>query len=182
MTDIKYGYVELEVGGIQKYILGTGKLKEMIGGSELIESLASTFLDNYLEDHGFSTVDPTKPREPVTDNGVTEVLPLQRNAGAMHLLFPNLEIAKAFIKNFTLQVLSQYPGIPLFGAVTECEFTSLGIREAKKEVANLLADQRNRYLTASGMTMSPLCVPAPLDGLPSIRMTTEREAAKSEYV
>lgn len=45
MSD-KLGYVVLEVGGIQKYILSTGKLKEMIGGSELIESLS----DNYLTD------------------------------------------------------------------------------------------------------------------------------------
>ena len=44
MSD-KFGYVVLEVGGIQKYILSTGKLKEMIGGSELIESLSAKYLD-----------------------------------------------------------------------------------------------------------------------------------------
>ena len=37
----KYAYTLLEIGGIQKYILQTGKLKEMIGGSEMIASLGS---------------------------------------------------------------------------------------------------------------------------------------------
>ena len=48
MSD-KFGYVVLEVGGIQKYILSTGKLKEMIGGSELIESLSAKYLDDFAK-------------------------------------------------------------------------------------------------------------------------------------
>lgn len=35
-----YSYVVFEIGGIQNFILSTGKMKEMIGGSELIERLS----------------------------------------------------------------------------------------------------------------------------------------------
>ena len=36
----KLAYVNFEVAGIQAFILGTKKLKEMIGGSEIIDYLA----------------------------------------------------------------------------------------------------------------------------------------------
>ena len=79
MSD-KLGYVVLEVGGIQKYILSTGKLKEMIGGSELIESLSDNYLTDFANNNGLTVLDKIRKPE---DN---EILPLQRNAGAMHLL------------------------------------------------------------------------------------------------
>lgn len=40
----KLGYAILEIGGIQKYILATGKLKEMIGGSQLVEEMSKKIL------------------------------------------------------------------------------------------------------------------------------------------
>lgn len=40
----KLGYAILEIGGIQKYILATGKLKEMIGGSQLVEEMSKNSL------------------------------------------------------------------------------------------------------------------------------------------
>lgn len=88
MSD-KLGYVVLEVGGIQKYILSTGKLKEMIGGSELIESLSDNYLTDFANNNGLTVLDKIRKPE---DN---EILPLQRNAGAMHLLFHVLKKAKS---------------------------------------------------------------------------------------
>lgn len=82
MDENKLGYVVLEVGGIQKYILSSGKLKEMIGGSELIESLASDYLDDYAEKHDYKLLTKDEIRQPKD----REILPLQRNAGTLHLL------------------------------------------------------------------------------------------------
>ena len=161
MSD-KFGYVVLEVGGIQKYILSTGKLKEMIGGSELIESLSAKYLDDFAKSKQLTVL--KEIRKPV-DN---EILPLQRNAGAMHLLFPSEAKGREFLQKFGLKLLADFPGLPIFGALEECEFTSSGIREAKFKLSNKITDQRNKYLTSTGMQLLPICAEAPLDGEPAI--------------
>ena len=112
MSD-KFGYVVLEVGGIQKYILSTGKLKEMIGGSELIESLSAKYLDDFAKSKQLTVL--KEIRKPV-DN---EILPLQRNAGAMHLLFPSEAKGREFLQKFGLKLLADFPGLPIFGALEE---------------------------------------------------------------
>lgn len=158
----KLGYVVLEVGGIQKYILSTGKLKEMIGGSELIESLSDNYLTDFANNNGITVLDVVK--KPV-DN---EILPLQRNAGAMHLLFSTASRGKEFLSKFGLQILEDFPGLPIFGALEECEFDSLGIRNAKFSLSNKITDQRNKYPTSTGMQLLPICAEAPLDGEPAV--------------
>ncbi len=157
MSD-KLGYVVLEVGGIQKYILSTGKLKEMIGGSELIESLSSDYLADFANKNSLTILDEI--RAPVDD----EILPLQRNAGAMHLMFSSTEKGKEFLNKFGLKILEDFPGLPIFGAMEECEFDSLGIRDAKFKLSNKITDQRNKYPTSTGMQLLPVCATAPLDG------------------
>lgn len=152
----------LEVGGIQKYILSTGKLKEMIGGSELIESLSAKYLDDFAKSKQLTVL--KEIRKPV-DN---EILPLQRNAGAMHLLFPSEAKGREFLQKFGLKLLADFPGLPIFGALEECEFTSSGIREAKFKLSNKITDQRNKYPTSTGMQLLPICAEAPLDGEPAI--------------
>lgn len=157
MSD-KLGYVVLEVGGIQKYILSTGKLKEMIGGSELIESLSDDYLADFASNNSLTILDEI--RAPV-DN---EILPLQRNAGAMHLMFSSEAKGKEFLNSFGLKVLEDFPGLPIFGALEGCEFNSLGIRDAKFALSTKITDQRNKYPTSTGMQLLPVCVAAPLDG------------------
>lgn len=175
MSD-KFGYVVLEVGGIQKYILSTGKLKEMIGGSELIESLSAKYLDDFAQNNHLNVL--KEIRKPV-DN---EILPLQRNAGAMHLLFSSEAKGREFLKNFGKKLLEDFPGLPIFGALEECEFTSSGIREAKFKLSNKITDQRNKYPTSTGMQLLPICAEAPLDGEPAIGKENYGKNASSEII
>ena len=175
MSD-KFGYVVLEVGGIQKYILSTGKLKEMIGGSELIESLSAKYLDDFVQNNHLNIL--KEIRKPV-DN---EILPLQRNAGAMHLLFSSEAKGREFLQNFGLKLLEDFPGLPIFGALEECEFTSSGIREAKFKLSNKITDQRNKYPTSTGMQLLPICAEAPLDGEPAIGKVSYGKNASSEII
>ncbi len=175
MSD-KFGYVILEVGGIQKYILSTGKLKEMIGGSELIESLSAKYLDDFAKSKQLTVL--KEIRKPV-DN---EILPLQRNAGAMHLLFPSEAKGREFLQKFGLKLLADFPGLPIFGALEECEFTSSGIREAKFKLSNKITDQRNKYPTSTGMQLLPICAEAPLDGEPAIGKVSYGKNSSSEII
>lgn len=166
----------MEVGGIQKYILSTGKLKEMIGGSELIESLSAKYLDDFAQNNHLNIL--KEIRKPV-DN---EILPLQRNAGAMHLLFSSEAKGREFLQNFGLKLLEDFPGLPIFGALEECEFTSSGIREAKFKLSNKITDQRNKYPTSTGMQLLPICAEAPLDGEPAIGKVSYGKNASSEII
>ncbi len=175
MSD-KFGYVVLEVGGIQKYILSTGKLKEMIGGSELIESLSAKYLDDFAKSKQLTVL--KEIRKPV-DN---EILPLQRNAGAMHLLFPSEAKGREFLQKFGLKLLADFPGLPIFGALEECEFTSSGIREAKFKLSNKITDQRNKYPTSTGMQLLPICAEAPLDGEPAIGKVSYGKNSSNEII
>ena len=175
MSD-KFGYVVLEVGGIQKYILSTGKLKEMIGGSELIESLSAKYLDDFAKSKQLTVL--KEIRKPVGD----EILPLQRNAGAMHLLFSSESKGREFLQNFGLKLLADFPGLPIFGALEECEFTSSGIRDAKFKLSNKITDQRNKYPTSTGMQLLPICAEAPLDGEPAIGKVSFGKNSSSEII
>ena len=165
MSD-KFGYVVLEVGGIQKYI----------GGSELIESLSAKYLDDFAQNNHLNIL--KEIRKPV-DN---EILPLQRNAGAMHLLFSSEAKGREFLQNFGLKLLEDFPGLPIFGALEECEFTSSGIREAKFKLSNKITDQRNKYPTSTGMQLLPICAEAPLDGEPAIGKVSYGKNASSEII
>ena len=97
------GYVVLEVGGIQNFILGTGKLKEMLGGSELVESLSKDFFTGCCESLGLRLIEPKDARRPEAG----EVLALQRNAGALHLLFPSPEAGREFVCAYGLKTLER---------------------------------------------------------------------------
>ena len=160
MDENKLGYIVLEVGGIQKYILSSGKLKEMIGGSELIESLASDYLDDYAEKHDYRLLTKEEIRQPKD----REILPLQRNAGALHLLCSSYAIAHDFLKDFALEIIDRFPGLPLFGALESCDFTSKSLREAKFKLSRKIGGQRNLVPVAAGLELLPICEAAPLDG------------------
>ncbi len=160
MDENKLGYVVLEVGGIQKYILSSGKLKEMIGGSELIESLASDYLDDYAEKHDYKLLTKDEIRQPKD----REILPLQRNAGTLHLLCSSYAIAHDFLKDFALGIIDKFPGLPLFGALETCDFTSNSLRDAKFKLNRKIGKQRNLVPVAAGLDLLPICEVAPLDG------------------
>ncbi len=168
----KLGYLMLEVGGIQNFILATGKLKEMLGGSELIESLSKDFLRDFCEDYGYTllyTADDDEfgikanPKCPADG----EILALQVNAGSIHLLFQDRLHARSFLKAISLRTLALYPGLPLFGAADECSFDRKSIAEAKGRLRNAIAAERSRAPASSGMSMLPVCECARLDGLPA---------------
>ena len=89
-------YAIVEVGGIQNYILSTGKLKEMIGGSQLIEDLSKGILERECKALNLDLIEPQNATEP-TGN---KVLAIQRNAGEIHLLFSSRENAKKWHSMF----------------------------------------------------------------------------------
>ncbi|MFW6324937.1 MAG: Cas10/Cmr2 second palm domain-containing protein, partial [Desulfovibrionales bacterium] len=155
------GYALLEIGGIQAFILETGKLKEMIGGSEIIESLSQGFYDDVLHDLGLREID-----EP--DDGDNHwIIPVQKNAGTLRLLFPDLNSARSFVTVFSRHAVQQFPGLPLYGTVVEADWEK-GLKEPHRDANAALAVKRSLTPPSSGMPMLPVVRTARLDGLPAV--------------
>ena len=167
----KYTYVVFEVGGIQSYILGKGRMKEMIGGSELIESLSKGFLqkallDFELEGHKFKTLETADgARQP----GLGEILIVQRNAGNIHLIFFNDAEARAFVTFFSKRVLERFKGLPFFGALDSgLEWNAKSFADCRRRLSSKIQRQRNTVSTSAGSGMFPIFQRAPADGEPAV--------------
>lgn len=157
-------YALIEVGGIQNFILGTGKLKEMLAGSELVEMLSKDFLDKVCSSLQLTQVQATNAHCPQPG----EVLIKQSNAGSMHLIFASHKEAKKFISTYCLKALEKYPGLPLFAAIQECAWEKSAISKAQSDLKSRINLKRAMHPTSIGMHTHPLCRNARLDGLPAV--------------
>ncbi len=158
--DAQLAYVRLEVGGIQRYICGTGKLKEMIGGSELISRLSGEFCQGILEELSLKQTDV--PRE-----GRDWFLETQAGAGAVCLIMPDAELASAFLTRFSEAALERFPGLPLYGTQVPMVWERESYRNALRESETRIGEQRALHPVPAGVPMLPILVSARLDGLPA---------------
>lgn len=163
----KLGYAYLEIGGIQNYILSSGKLKEMIGGSELVEQVFKDVLEDVATSLGYSFLrygDKDFPKVP--DDKL--ILVTQLNAGAAFLLFSSEENAKDLLHNFSIKVTASYPGLPFFGALTQCEWTQSSLNQARRDLQEKIRVKRALRGNYFGMQMQPFCTVSNIDGLPAV--------------
>lgn len=158
------GYAVLEVGGIQNFILRTGKLKEMLAGSALVESLSKDFLDDVCKDLNLDKIAASDAKEPQAN----EVLVLQANAGAMHLLLASPEAARSLVSTYSRKALKLFPGLPLYAAVETCSWDTDSMKGARERLASKIAFKRACQPTSTGMPVYPICRIAHLDGLPAV--------------
>ncbi len=175
MTQEKLTYVELEVGGIQNYILSTGKLKEMIGGSEIIENLSKEFFKKICNELQLCIIEAVNASAPPKDK---EILVLQANAGALHALFSSEEKAKEFVTAFGKKSLCKYPGLPLYAALCPCDWNNLSA--AKKEVSKLISKQRALKPLDNGPVMQPVFKRSRIDGDTAVEIDHSNDG--NEYV
>lgn len=166
-------YVKIEVGGIQKFICQTGKLKEMIGGSELVNALADSkdqTDSNALADSIYIRVRKQQKLNPVDapgqgDNWVVEV---QNSAGCLCLILPSEKTARDFLQAFSLVCLRDYPGLPLYGTQTPMRWERESYKEARREADSAIHRQRSMNPVPEGMPMLPIVQAARLDGMPAV--------------
>lgn len=160
-------YLQLSVDGIQKYICSTGKLKEMIGGSEIISYLASpAFYRPFLKDLHLE--------EDINASGEAgKYIVAQANAGALCLIMPSLASAHDFMRKASEALLADFPGLPFYGAI--CEFAwsddkagNIAYRQARKTAHQQITAQRKAAPTPQGSGLLPILRASRLDGLPAV--------------
>jgi hypothetical protein len=106
------------VQSIQSYIFQTNKLKEIIGGSEIVENICKKQYD-----------------------GLKDEAILLNAAGNIKYVFDDLEKCKVFVRKFKKEILKEAPGIQICQAVVEySELT----KEVIYKLENKLKAQKNK--------------------------------------
>lgn len=159
-------YAKISVEGIQNYICGCGKLKEMIGASEIIHRIATPeFYNGPLAEAGCESA------VEAPDGKGGWHIPAQANAGVLCLILPSREAAKKFMAAYGRAILEKFPGLPVYGAVSVFNWNDAdksSYQAARKEADNQISAKRASQPVATGPTMLPVLRRSPLDGLPVV--------------
>lgn len=111
------------VQGIQKFIFETDKLKEIVGGSEIVEYICTKLYKDFI------------------DTAKVEVL--LSAAGNIKIKSDSLTNLQKIVREFPKVVMEKAPGITISQAVVECKGTDF---ENVSELENLLKIQRNKKI------------------------------------
>lgn len=174
-------YVKLAVEGIQKYICSSGRLKEMIGGSEIINRIGeASFYKPILEEIGLAE---TESAAAIAGHYIVA----QANAGVAALILPSHEKARQFLEKASASLLASYPGLPFYATATAFDISDdaagrEAYSEARRKADDEISKQRNHRAVPQGSGLLPILIPARLDGLPAVerdRKTGERYSLPS---
>ena len=116
----------MTVQGIQSYIFETNKLREIVGGSEIVEQMCTTWFKDFL-----------------TDNGIIQEEFYLKAAGNIRYKTENEDDAKTIYKEYHKELLEKAPGVPFSQAVVEITDDE---DQAIDELDAKLRAQRNRPL------------------------------------
>lgn len=144
MNQVVYAF---ELRGIQGYLFNTGRLKDMIYASELIDYVFGQPLDEALKAVG---ADPAKPQP-------------RRAGGAAYLVLDDLQQAQRLRDVWTLIILQLLPGVELVDAIA----TGNSVKNAVKSALDILQVARNQPL-AQLPAATPLTALAPRTGEPAV--------------
>ncbi|UBM60779.1 hypothetical protein LAG90_09040 [Marinilongibacter aquaticus] len=112
----------LTIQGIQSYIFQTNNLREIIGGSELIESICTSYFTEFIG----------KKENEISGN-------ILLNAAGNIRFQTSMECAQKIYKEFGWQLLQKAPGVPYSQAVVQIKSE----RNAILEIDEALRIQRN---------------------------------------
>lgn len=144
------------VQGIQGFIFETSKLKEMVGGSELVENICSEWFDKVSGGKGEN---------------------IQKAAGNIRHIFENEGDCQAVVKSFPKRVVENAPGITISQAVVK--FGGDGsLQNAMDELEKRLKIQRNRQFRPAEIGLMAVAR-SPRTGKPAVDYKDEGGKARS---
>ena len=117
------------ITGIQNFIFQTNKLREIAGGSELIELICSGSFDQFEDQEGKR---------------------IMRAAGNIRHLFKDVDACKKAVLEFPRLVNKLAPGVAICQAVIEIK-EKMSLKEALKQLESNLKIQRNKSLMTSNI-------------------------------
>ncbi len=97
-------WVWLETGGNQKYIFASDRLRNMIGGSQVIYDSGTRWVEDTI-------------KEMTSSEPSGELMKVMATSGKALLRTESKELARAFITRITRRALAQAPGLQLTGTI-----------------------------------------------------------------
>lgn len=162
-----------EARSIQSYIFDSGKMKEMVGASELIKQLCAEKLDDVINEVELEEIKPNKD-DPAEKNisdmskalqemKENQVFFSRRSGGAFSALFVNKDKRDRFLGVWSMSVNDFVPGLEVVYAVSESD----EIKKIIEETYAKLAYNRN-FPPAVLPEATPMHVLAPRTGKPAV--------------
>jgi len=141
---MSYFVYQFEAVSIQDYVLAGGKIKTMVGASELLEAITNTLLEETIDALGLTTIEIDN----LSNEGNLELKPEQavfpRRAGSVFLMVTqNQDKAEKFSELWPILVSNFAPGLK-FSATLK---SGKSYNEATKAVRNELNNQKNQPQT-----------------------------------
>ncbi len=164
-----------EARGIQSYIFESGKMKEMVGASELVKKLTSQYLDEIVNHLNLSEIIPSQKSDAAKLRNMQpgQVFFSRRSGGVFTAIFVDEETRDTFLEIWSIFVSSKLPGLEFVHAC-DCDEN---LQSLIKNTYNLLAANRNRTVP-NLPEATPLHILAPRTGKPAVKNEYEVGGSK----
>lgn len=120
---MKYYSLFFEARGIQSYIFDSGKMKEMVGASELVKELCESELDRVIDHLGLERIVPKTKDDSrkIANMTPNQIFFSRRSGGVFTAIFADEAIRDRFLSIWSLLVTNLAPGLEMVCAVSESE-------------------------------------------------------------
>lgn len=138
---MKYFSLFFEARGIQSYIFDSGKMKEMVGASELVKELCESKLDEVINHLKLEQIIPTKKEDSdkVANMTPNQIFFSRRSGGVFTAIFADKSMRDRFLSIWSILVTRLVPGLETVNAVYESD----DLQKLIKETYDILGYNRN---------------------------------------
>jgi hypothetical protein len=171
----EYTLTMLDTTGIQRYIFGSNRLQENIGGSELVYRATTLWAFHALDESGLqhNVSDGRTPnwklgtRNIETDESLQAEV-IYAGGGNTLILFRQEEQARQFTQKLTRRILSDAPGLNLIAQHSQVKWEQEKVHEKRKELIKALGGHKQSRLPSVpylGLGVTAVCEST---GLPAV--------------
>ncbi len=132
---------------IQSYLTAGGRLRDLAGGSRLVESFCDTsaggMLHRAAQECSLELTEPSSANLASVDSIKGKLIVLRSSGGAVHAIAPSIEIAKKLTGALTLSLLAQAPGLHVIATVDELkDWNAAAFQTAWKESRERFSEEK----------------------------------------
>ncbi|WKV07856.1 hypothetical protein Q2T46_09800 [Thermoanaerobacterium sp. CMT5567-10] len=154
--------------GIQNYIFSSNKLKEIVGGSELVRKMFKEFLIGAIKNCNFKYSDDDKDNMMDVDVRIVYI-----GGGNAALLYKDKNIMKKVNEEFSTILLKNATSIGYVTAYCEVDIDKDDFKEKRNELLNKLEQKKNMNFRGTRLLGLPITKPSANNEYPAIDSFTE---------
>jgi hypothetical protein len=154
--------------GIQNYIFSSNKLKEIVGGSELIRKMFKEFLIDAIKNCNFKYSDDDKDNMMDVDVKIVYI-----GGGNAALLYKDKNIMKKVNEEFSTILLKKATSIGYVTAYCDIDIEKDSFNKKRDELLNKLEQKKNMNFRGTRLLGLPITKPSANNEYPAICSYTE---------